>query len=720
MNLQLIKAPGLILTRNPAELVFKIGSALKTVGGYANAVIQVDNANLPTAGQIWEIEIGDTSLSFVFNTPDGINPLLLSIPDLGQPEASITLLAQQLYRHPTIAANYTISLVGDVTADWMLRFDARQRGTAYSLGNGGATNITLLQEVYTPGVDDEYYSSLKALMRVYDTDGVQLLAELEATGLVIADSNLLTLTFHDLPPLLHNHLLADIPAEANLPHYSSVYGVFRIEVYEKREDNLIPMAVEFFGDYEAQGLPDELPAIRAGMPLGNSPALAEFIEAGYTSNTDRLFLSSQPRTAARLITYQQPEWLSLYVTGGGAYRKKFIIHYSDNTTATEYINFDVLEAWVLHIPAGAQQNNLNSYNPTKTIVWYQFSVQLAVGTAISEVVSYVIDTRYQRNSRYFTFSNSLGGVDTLRAFGVMELSRKFTRQTTENVSSSDTTTADAGLQMVFNQAEETLTLRTGYVETRAQLNYLTEMLLATEVFEVISPIQAPLDEFPIMQPLKKMLVLNDKVRYYDDADFGFAMEFQLQYAGKQQLYNSQLSALQYFYNSVLEFTVTVVAVTSTANFQILATDNDNIRVHVNGVETDFSGFSAPCTAPGMYHFKVEGYAMADFSILLDDMTGDIVFTHIASRTLNNLAITPTRYLNLTYLMQSLHRLRFLEAISLTSTQNLHDTTLCWLQRLYDRYERLSSIDLTGYPSVPGIAGVAAGNYLVAEGLTVNL
>lgn len=715
--MQLIKGVPLILTSNPAEFVFKVPDALKTTGSYASAVIQIDVGNLPVDGDIWEIVFGDNTLAFTFSNTgaDGVDPLILTEPVGTSAEDDLNLLMQELYRHPLISKYYTMAIVGDPASSYMFELRARNRGAAYSLSAGGGTTITFTAlNNYVAGVNDEYYTSLDVLMRVYDRDGVDLITELQATGLIDPDSGQMKVTFYELPEVISTRLKNDIPIDTRSIFYSTGNGFFRVEVYRSCEGNLYPMQVQDFQDFQAQGLGVELMGLAAGLPMENfSPVENAQAHFNPGSGLDRFF-TWQPRQ--KLVTYEQPEWLSLIITGGN-YRKKFVIRYSDNTSTTHYVNFDVPEFSLVHIPSGALQNDLAAVVPAKTIVSYDFTLQDVSGpTDISETFTYILDERYQRNHRYFAFVNSVGGVDTIRCFGVKEFSKKFTRTVSEKVISSESRVSDGALEMVFNENEQLFTIRTGFQEEKATIHYYTDFLNSRLIKEIIMPVT----EEQTVQPVKNVLMLSDKANMPADDDFTFGMEFSMKYAWNDTQFSNLTSTPEVYYDSLIELSIDVETASGLSGFQIVATDNDNIQVKINGVITDFqTSNTLNFDKAGHYHFIIRGFGLEDLSFEAAFCTCDITVLKIESRTLINFAIFSPRHLNTTYLTKRLSTLRMLQTLSLATTDTKKDELLFWCQRLWQEYGNLQVIDFSGISGTVSSRGQASRNYLIAAGLTVT-
>ncbi|OUJ69134.1 SprB repeat-containing protein, partial [Hymenobacter crusticola] len=92
-------------------------------------------------------------------------------------------------------------------------------------------------------------------------------------------------------------------------------------------------------------------------------------------------------------------------------------HFADGTqeVALLGVHDNVKRYEVYYLPAGCQQLNLGRY--AKAILSWEVYVTGPAGEVLSEVRRYLVDARYFPNPRFFLYTNSLGGVDTLQVVG---------------------------------------------------------------------------------------------------------------------------------------------------------------------------------------------------------------------------------------------------------------------------------------------------------------
>lgn len=146
-----------------------------------------------------------------------------------------------------------------------------------------------------------------------------------------------------------------------------------------------------------------------------------------TYKTGGKFLTYQPRV--KKVTDCQPEWLRMIITTNNttANVKAEVTFENGNTQAVNPAisvlgqNNDVIE-----IPSGFMQLGLDSIsgNIASWKVWVEDQSQ----NVISEEMTYQLDfLGFSDITRYYLFENQLGGFDTLRTTGVLEVKEKIQR-----------------------------------------------------------------------------------------------------------------------------------------------------------------------------------------------------------------------------------------------------------------------------------------------------
>ena len=121
-----------------------------------------------------------------------------------------------------------------------------------------------------------------------------------------------------------------------------------------------------------------------------------------------------------------------------------------------------------------------------TTVWRIHIAFQDMATGVNMERTFDIDRVFRRQEKFFLFSNSLGGLDTVRLMGeetsVMEVETNTTTQATDY----RYTAKNTGKKVVKSKSSQVYKVETGY-KTRLELDYLSKEFLGSEtVFEIIS------------------------------------------------------------------------------------------------------------------------------------------------------------------------------------------------------------------------------------------
>jgi|GEM_PF-2905021 len=136
------------------------------------------------------------------------------------------------------------------------------------------------------------------------------------------------------------------------------------------------------------------------------------------------FLTWEP--LRKTVQRDQPEFLYYMVPldGISVISSRARVFLSDGTSQTfTGSGFGgVLRYEVYNIPAGFEELNLGRFEVGgRRVQRWEVCVIDQNAAVVSEVRTYVLDTRYRANKRYFLYANSLGGFNTLAALGRAEL-----------------------------------------------------------------------------------------------------------------------------------------------------------------------------------------------------------------------------------------------------------------------------------------------------------
>ena len=161
-------------------------------------------------------------------------------------------------------------------------------------------------------------------------------------------------------------------------------------------------------------------AIRAGVDRSSVDA-AIFLKAN--------FLTWQPQV--KKVTYSTPEYLTFYAVSDCVVRLKAYFNEGEETTSEEIelYNASAGSAYTLPMEYAVIAAKLDSRFPSFYDVW----VEDTVGARLTYVQRYVASDILSEREHWILFENSLGGIDTIRAYGQCD----FTADHTHNIAVID-------------------------------------------------------------------------------------------------------------------------------------------------------------------------------------------------------------------------------------------------------------------------------------------
>lgn len=161
-------------------------------------------------------------------------------------------------------------------------------------------------------------------------------------------------------------------------------------------------------------------AIRAGVDRSSVDA-AIFLKAN--------FLTWQPQV--KKVTYSTPEYLTFYAVSDCVVRLKAYFNEGEETTSEEIelYNASAGSAYTLLMEYAVIAAKFDSRFPSFYDVW----VEDTVGARLTYVQRYVASDILSEREHWILFENSLGGIDTIRAYGQCD----FTADHTHNIAVID-------------------------------------------------------------------------------------------------------------------------------------------------------------------------------------------------------------------------------------------------------------------------------------------
>ncbi|WP_195375348.1 hypothetical protein [Parabacteroides leei] len=125
------------------------------------------------------------------------------------------------------------------------------------------------------------------------------------------------------------------------------------------------------------------------------------------------FLTWQPN--CKPVTYYSPEWLTYYAAQPCSVRLKAYWENKTNTTIT-LVSASAGSCYTLNLQYAAVSGKFSAKRPMYYDVW----VEDASGTRLSYVQRYVASEKQSEDENWYLFENSLGGLDSLRAYGSLK------------------------------------------------------------------------------------------------------------------------------------------------------------------------------------------------------------------------------------------------------------------------------------------------------------
>jgi hypothetical protein len=137
---------------------------------------------------------------------------------------------------------------------------------------------------------------------------------------------------------------------------------------------------------------------------------------------------------------------------------------------------------IASFPVGYQELGIGDVNPAKTVVSYE--VTIADQTRV-----FVVDYKPYRQHRFLVFRNSLGGFDTLACTGEADESTEVERKQSNRVYDAENPYRVQKVEF-FNEHSELVKVNTGWLSP-AEKNWLNDLLISTEVYEIRGNKQQP-------------------------------------------------------------------------------------------------------------------------------------------------------------------------------------------------------------------------------------
>lgn len=722
MGLQLVIQPssGVAWSKNPSKLSFVKRGIITTLGRCAQFLLVIADSDRPVSGQTLILSWTGTQITFTFGSAAPSDPTQLTLWS-GSLAVCGRQLVRDLLRHPTLAQYFNVTLLSATGGYATILIQALNKGTQYSLSHTGSTMPIYSSSALTTGVNevipDDYklYMLLQMVVGKLTEPQQSGQLSLEAVGVLDDTNDRMQLDFYDLKEVGRAMLQTQLPFSAFKPYLQPMAIAYaQIALSEYYNGQSWKSQIDNFSDINGY---IALRILNGGIALVNYPPTVPTTMIGATTGQ---FLTSQNRR--KVLDAQQPEWLTIYLPSTAGTEDDwsilFTIYYTDGTNETKLVGItdqSVLDS-IFTIPTGWTQNNLVAVDASKVASYYTAQVvDSAHADPYSEVMTYILDTRYFRQVRYFIVLNSLGGWDTVRTVGNNQLSSKYTRTTNDIAETMQTRASDGTIQMSVNEEEQTWTMRSGWLMSRQDAEYYRELLLSTYVAEILTPLIPNSGSAIFKQIFRSLIVQPSSMSFYEDTDSKWSIEWKMNYAVREINYSQLAPASEPYFDSTVE--VTIISSTYIDSIQITSTA-DNIQYIVNGVITALSGGYLPLAINIENHVIINAENLTALTINASSGFDEIDINRIASATLTTLSVTGFIEVSSDYLVERLQTLYALQSLTIDTYSIDTDAILIAALQLYQG--GLVSLNTLSLPSsTPSSVGYAAKATLVASGITVN-
>lgn len=722
MSLQIIQKPQLVLRNSPSEIVFLKRNPLTTTGGYARLLLVFVGTSAPASGNTLVLEQdGVEWITFTFN--NGTTRTSLPYSGYGSFALLIEAVAQRIYQHPSVKADYEVNYLGyEATGQRaVVELIARQRGTVYNLtvGTSTVTLGTSTEATVSEDVTLENYQlnvSVEVQSDPMGNPSTERVDDLVITGVLNADVDEIKIPLHEVPLISGLQMGADVPLNPRKAFAQrKQVALLKVEAVEEYTSATDRATLLNDGDW--------VNALNIGLPLYMTPAegtLLDFVG-------DDRFYNMQPGRK-KMIDEDSPEWLTVGVTQNATHTVSFRIFYSDSTNSSTSYTVDVLKvAGAYVLPTGWGQCSLGSVQPLKTAVYYEVKVTVG-GSPITETFTYVMDRRQYQYKRYFIFQNSLGAIDTLRCVGVNKYTIKRKAETGGQTWSSTTRMHQGTLETITDVHEEIWTMRTGWLLNKAEKEFLTDFLHSKYIAEVTLPLLSTFTSRYgggtgyYVQPMRKCLLEQDTIEMWEENEGSFGLEWKMKWAHDEISWSNLTRRKEEWFDSCVEFVVKVNGLNTAPNRIIITPTASNFEVLLNGADEDWSSGHYNVAATGIYHFVVNAAECSSLVITAAGIDADITITKIETGTINTFSLQDFDSIKGDYLTKRIRNWYRLRDIDFETTIdpgfNLQGT-LAALSHLHQSGYSAGLTNISFANSTPDNAGEAIRDYLDGEGITIT-
>ncbi len=284
-------------------------------------------------------------------------------------------------------------------------------------------------------------------------------------------------------------------------------GIFAQDPPAMNEGNIVQLTDRiklykiYYGDlYDDKTVPDSLTGtnpylvLKGGVSKRAYPTL-NYLTAYLAAN--KKFLTWAP--IEKEVDYGQEDYLNFYLYDTDLSEVNLIVkaYFDDDTTEEDTI--DTLSGLaygnLVQIPAGPLNSGAIAIDPAKNLVKYELWLTDQLDAVISEVRTYIITPYKHPRTRYYLFSNSLGGYEVLRTIGFSERSAKIEHTISEKLLPTGYDANDGQFGNGHSRKQNSTKVSTGFysgVLSKEWLEYMQEVALSRKVFDITNGERIPM------------------------------------------------------------------------------------------------------------------------------------------------------------------------------------------------------------------------------------
>lgn len=497
-NLEITKHPDSICLAD-SEMFFVVKSANFKQNNGSHAITDLLFPQLPTEGDFFTLFCDDFSEKFTFvETPDESgNQISSNNPDWDN-------LRMNLLAH--LQGNYFINKYFDlswITAEHKLRFTSKE-----------AISITLeLEDQSTTGTDLSANGSGGSAAQYRNN------YRLDASLDILKHEESLIPSIDDLQASFDFTKLLGLKGSFTFPENEITFTSMpdMLKAYQ------FNVAENIDGEYSKIYGIGQRHVLSGGISIKELAALDSDNSSWWTKQqASKRFLTHQPD--GQVVDLNST--LKLYFLNLNQGNSKLVVSYSTSEGSVNLPEsvFDNLDAYTVYeiiiSPAlllaslGDNVVNVQSFN---------VSVKDSSNTALTEKRTYYMDWRYQEFRREVLFMNSFKCFETLRFTGKASHSFELESSTSQHV----TKYADLNqLRRSGVKLSDPFTINTGWLPSAIVLEYMQELLLSPEIYEIRNGRLYPL------------ILLTSKVNTRTDGEYNYSLDLKFVSAASEEFYSN--------------------------------------------------------------------------------------------------------------------------------------------------------------------------------------